>query len=287
MRVVKRTIYAGDLQTAKVLGIPYTLRANTTLNEKHNIHANAVLNQGQYPSVQYVAIGRGGHQIMAGADGVPYMAPVPHRVKDAALYDQVPFVLRLETQDLSPVQRANYGLRKSVTIDGERYFAYYLKRMDLSNVVVELRQTQVRDGEETTIPFVPNNSNLNPTPPEIPPSGAIPTLTDGDYVSASALITVPFTPFDVSEFINVANIMFGGEHHAIISELVLCSGVDRQVQAEGAGGVPFNFMEVIGCQCHTFMSTYHQMAFTNEGIEFVIDAGTTEAMLTEIDTVGE
>lgn len=282
MRLITRTLIGGELQTATILGLPYQPRPNTTLNQLLNIQANSTFNAGQYPKARYWAIGDGGHQVVAGADGSPYISPIKHRVSDFSCFKHLPFVLRLETNDLSPEQRVKYGLRRAETHNGRRYFAYYLKRLDFTNVATQLYQTVVRDGVETTVPFTPNNSNLNPQPPVLPPNQSVPTLSQGDYLSTSAIIPVDFTAWDITEFVEVAKIIYDNELRAVISEIALVSGVDRQVSAEGPGGTPFQFNEVIGAQVLQHVTTYTPLAFTNQGVQFVFEAGVTEALLTEV-----
>ena len=68
MTNVTRTIYASALQSAQVLGIPYDIVDNTTLNEKFGILDGIHPTEG-YPVMQYLAIGRGGHRNASGADG--------------------------------------------------------------------------------------------------------------------------------------------------------------------------------------------------------------------------
>lgn len=281
-RIVTRTIYSAELQAAKLLQIPYPVRANTTLNQKLDIQVNAVADAGTSHAMKYLAIGNRGHRNEVGADGFPFVSPIPHRPSDAALYSQIPWVMRLESQDLPAAQRANFAHRKSVIVEGTRYFAYYLKRLNHADVTTQLFLTTVRDGVTTTVPFVPNNSNLNPTPPEIPADGDIPALEQGDYLTAKALLRISLTPADVNELLNVATILYGNENRAIISEFALCQGIDKTVTAEGAGGATINFNEAIHTQVSSFISTYHSLVFANNGLEFTVDVGANEGLLLDV-----
>lgn len=282
MRIVTRTVYGAEIQTAQLLKIPYAPKTSTTLNEKLNIIADALPQAGVWPTLNYMAVGVGGRALTAGVDGIIKTTPIPHRATDAALYRQVPFVLRRQTTDLTTEQRANYALRRAETHNGVAYFAYYLKRIDKVNVSSSLYRTSKTNGVESTVPFVPNNSNLNPTVPDLPNGNAVQTLTNGDYVSVSAMLTLSLTPFDVAELIEVAKVLFGSEDYAVISELALVTGTDRTVTVDGSGGVQISFNEAVHTQVSTFISADNSLTNATDGLELLVDVGATEALLTHV-----
>lgn len=278
-----RTIYGAELQNCMFHGIPYQIRPNTTLNEKLAIRANDFPAAGQYPTQRYMVVGNGGHFFAAGADSIPYIDDNVHRVSDASLFRLVPLVLRLENDDLPQVERAKYALRRSEIHHGERHYAYYARRIDMTNVESKLRKITVDNGTETVVPFVPNNSNLNPVPPVTPPNQSIPALANGDYLDVSMLITVGFTPVEVQEYINACVIIFGSDKYAAISEVGLVTGIDKLVPVDGAGGTSFQFNEIIAAQIATHIVRYNHMASNTDGATFTYDAGANEALLTEAD----
>lgn len=282
MRIVTRTIWGAELQTAQLLKKSYTPRQSTTLNEKFNIVADALPQNDVWPTLKYMAVGVGGRQLAAGAEGIIKTTPIPHLPTHAAMYRQVPFVLRRTTQDLTAEQRANYALRREETHNGISYYAYYLRRIDLTNSGTSLFRTSKVNGVETTVPYVPNNSNLNPTVPELPSSGAVQTLTDGDYVSVSAMLTLSLTPFDVVELIEVAKVLFGSEDYAVISEIGLVTGIDRTVNVTGTGGVQISFNEAVHAQISTFISADNSLTNATDGLELLVDVGATESLLTHV-----
>jgi len=277
MRIITRTLNGASCQTALLLGLPYTLEPDSTLNEKFDIEKDATLN-GTVPWVKYFCIGDNGHRVITGADGIPYTSPINHRASDAALFHHLPFLLRERDSDLTIDQREAYALRKEITVNGIVYIAYYLKRIDVSRVALALQHTSVVDGNATITPFTYDNTNLNPSHPELPNTGVI--TTDGNYLTSSAIISVLLTENDVSELVNVATILYENEQRALISEIGLCSGVDRVVTAQGATG-PFNYREAIGVQIATFITGYYPVGYTNKGFELQIEAGATEPMLGE------
>lgn len=277
MRIITRTVWGASLQTSLLLGLPYNPQEKSTLNEKFDIEPNSDL-RGTIPHVKYFSIGNGGHRVIQGADGIPYTSPINHRASDAALFNHLPFVLREPSDDLTIDQREHYALRRRETINGKPYIAYYLKRMNLSTVEMMLQHTNVVEGNATTTPFEPSNGNLNPEHPELPNEGVI--TTDGNYLTSSAIVPVLFDANDVEELVNVSRVLYDNEERAAISEIGLCSGVDRVVTTEGVGG-QFNYRESIGVQVATHITGYYPVGYTNRGFDLQIEAGATEPMLGE------
>lgn len=281
MKIITRTIYGARLQNNLLLGLTHDLVANTTLNERLGIQAGVQPGAGISPAGRYWCIGSGGHRNMTGAGGKPYTSPINHRATDAAPFELTPFVMRQVNDDLTATQRENYGLRKLVEFDGVNYFAYYLKRLNMTGVKSVMEQTTVTDGVSTKTPFVPNSSNLNPVPPELPSTGVV--TTTGNYVSTTATIPIAFTAFDVNELMNVAKILYGDELFAVISEIGIVAGVDKVVSTPGSGNATFNFKEVIVAQIISHITSYHSVGFTNEGFDFKVELGATEPLIGESD----
>lgn len=278
MEAIVRTIYAAALQTSQLLGLPFVLVEKTTLNEALNINGTATPGNADMPHMRYMCIGNGGHRMKVGGNGIAVPEPIQHRSSDANLYNILPFVLRTVDNDLTAGQRQGYSLRKQVTIANTNYIAYYLKRIDMTGVVPTMNYNTVVDGVTTTTAFIPNTTNLNPQPPALNNQGN--NVVTGDYLTASALLQIPFTADDVTELLNVANILYGSPDYAIISEIGLVSGVDRMLSVPSGAGGSFNFLEVVFAQVCTFISSFHSMQFTTNGLNLAFDVGATEALLT-------
>lgn len=281
MKIITRTVYGAQLQACLLLGLPYQVVANTTLNERLGVQASVLPASGIMPAARYWCIGSGGHRNMVGANGKPYTSPINHRASDAAPFDLMPFVLRQVNDDISPTEREKYGLRKLMELDGVNYIAYYLKRLSMTDVKAIMEQTTVTEGVSTKVPFVPNSSNLNPTPPALPDTGVV--TTSGNYLSTTATVPITFTKADVNELLNVARILYGDELYAVISEIGIVSGVDKVVEVSGAGNTKFNFKEVIAAQIISHITSYHSVGFTNEGFDFKVELGATEPLIGEAD----
>lgn len=277
MKSVVRSIYGAALQTAHLLGLPHVIPAHSTLNEKFNINANISIPDTEIPRIRYVGIGNGGHRVVVGANNISYNQPIQHLPRHAGLYNQLPFVLRPVTNDLTPQERTKYRLRTVIQHGGLSYAAYYLKTLDFTDSVVDMEYFTVDNGVTTSSTFAPNSSDLNPTPPDLTSSGVV--STSGDYIAATSQVPFIMGSLDIDEFANVANILYGSTDYAIISEIALCSGMDKVVTGS-FNGVAASYTEAIGVQVNDFISTYLATSYSNQGIDISFDVGSLEAMLT-------
>lgn len=279
-----RTAYGIYLQTAKKLGLPFELIENTTLNEKFNVQAGVEPAPGIMPAMRYLSIGNLGHKTVRAEDGSDETDPVLHFGDDAACYNHIPFVLREVENDLPADQRRLYGLRVEEVHNDRNYYAYYLRRLEFDGVNVQLQRIEINDdGTTTTTPFVPSTDVLNPTPPDISNSGTV--LGSRSSTTASAVITVRLTAEDIAEIINAHQVRTGSTRSPVISEMALCSGVDREVTGPSAGSGTFTYTETIACQVNVFVATNHPVAYSQDGIDFTLDVGGVEPLLGGEDAV--
>lgn len=276
MQSIVSTLWSSHLQTCSFMKRPFTAHEHTTLNEKFEIQQGAAIQSGEIPGLNCLTIGNGGHRHEAGKSGFPLIVPIDHESWHAALYNHIPFVLRAVNDDLTPTQRAGYCLRKEITVDGSNYYAYYGKRLSLGDVVPTLKQTVVEDGNSVSSEYIPTSASLNPTAPAISNTQVV--TTSGEYLSASGVISIPFTANDVAEIINVAKILYNDENYAVVSEFGFCTGIDRTVSVPTSSGQS-NFKEVIACQVAFFVGAHYQMIFNSEGFDFRVEAGAVEPLL--------
>lgn len=279
MQTIVRTIYGAYIQTCQLLGLPLTIKEHTTLNEKFNIHSEVMLANTDIPRMKYVCIGNGGHKTIIGADGIAKIEPIQHMPRNAALYNHMPFVLRQPNNDLNAAERMNYRLRRLEFHDEKPYIAYYGKALNLNDTIPQMDLKSVVDGVTYTTPFDPNNGDLNPTPPDLSNTGV--NLTTGDYIFCSAKVPFEMTAQEVEEYLNVANIIYGDEAYAMISEIALCTGVDRSVMGD-FNGVSSAYVDAIGVQVANFVSAFYAMQFNNNGINMLLNVGSVEPLLTTI-----
>lgn len=276
-RIITRTIIGSRILAALQQGKAFTHVPFTTLNEGLGIQAGVMPTDGDTPRVRYYAIGINGHINRVGGDGGHYSQARQKGPEEFGLYQQVPFVLRSPNDDLSIAERAPYALRKIIEVNGEKFVAYYLKRIPISPEPVKMLQNTVVDGVTTTVPFVPTNANLHPAPKD--PASINVISTNGTYLSTSAMMVLEFSAKDVEELLNVALIMFGSEERALISEISLVAGSDRVVQYTDPGQAPFNMNEVVMAQIATHITGLWPVAFTSQGFTYDLDLGGTEPLV--------
>jgi hypothetical protein len=276
MENITRTVYGSYLQTCMLLNLPFVVKAHTTLNEKFSIQNGILPDVSDLPHMRYYAIGNGGHRMVVGGNGRSKPEPIQHRATDAAAFSHIPFVMREPDADLSVSERAKYALRREEIHNGTRYIAYYLKRMELTGVVPVMEYKTVADGETTTTPFVPDTSNLNPLPPDLNAEGV--NVTTGDYTTTTAKVLLTLTAAEVSELLDVAEILYQDDGLGIISEIQLCSAVDKIVQSPGPGSTSITFNDAIAVQVVSHINSFFPLKFTNNGVDVLLDVGATEPL---------
>ena len=92
---------------------------------------------------------------------------------------------------------------------------------------------------------------------------------------------IHFTAQDAEELLNVSRIMFGDEDYAIVSEIGLCSGVDREVTSTIQGGSPLKYKEVISCQIAAHISVFRYVSEANLGFKTHFDMGSRTPLAAE------
>lgn len=276
MEIYRRTVYGSAVQTAQLLGIDLPALQHTTLNEKFNINASATLGANEVPRLKYFTLGIKGHKAVTDANGLQVIENVEHSAEDAALYHHLPFAVRPLTNDLPAAQMAKYALRRVTNYHGTDYAEYYLMRFSTAGSVIKYKKKTVVAGVATVTDFVPDASVLNPTPPVTPPGHS---TSDGKYVYCTATVKLVMSAEDVAEAVNAAKIIYGHEKYAYISELGLCTGVDRTMQATGPSGT-FNMNEAVCAQVLVHVAVKQALYdFTGNGLTISYDLGISEPLM--------
>jgi hypothetical protein len=86
------------------------------------------------------------------------------------------------------------------------------------------------------------------------------------------------TADDMTEFLNVADVLFDDDGYAIISEIGLCTGVDKIVTVNAFGGGTFQYNEAIGVQIISHIPAMIPAKYSNEGTDISLDIGSTEPL---------
>lgn len=270
------TIYGVSLQTAMLRNLPLEYPLNTTLNQKFDILPNAYPPQGQLPIIQYVSIGRGGHKNVTGADGASLNQLNWHMPSDSSLYSPLPFALKAADNDFSSEKRACYGLRKKEIYNEKEYYAYYLKKLEPVNESPKLLLSTVKDGETTTIPYIPSASDINPNPPTLSPEGEV--IVSGQFLCTTSPLLITLESQDIDEIVNACMIKYNNKAYAMISEIALVSATTRTVSDE-AGGSAISYNEAIACQCCILQCTGpYDLNSISAKLDFSYELGASEML---------
>jgi hypothetical protein len=259
MSTQTRTIYGAALDTALRLKLDLPIFPHTTINEALNINSSAsVVNipSNNLPYVNVVCIGNGGvRTTIRPTDQTASMQCASHSPEDAGLYNQIPFIMRLKTNDLTTSQRSMYRLRKTINVNGIDYYAYYGMVLDKSaSVVTTQRRTRVNNIVNTSA-FTPDASDLSPTPIYLTTGQVV--VASGDLLTATAL--VPFrlgivgSLNQVEEYLNVYSILYGQSDTAVISEIAFCSSIDTLVSGD-LNGATIQYTDSQHVQINNFVS---------------------------------
>lgn len=222
----------------KLTGKPLvSFDTKSTLNSYLNVLPDDI--PTEVPTLKYFGIGNGGQWIKS------LTSIAAHDVLDTNLgpYNMIPFRVVPIEEDLSSAERANYRMRKLITgNDNQRYVGYYLKVMNIDNDVSFTQSAE--DG--TTTPYTPDYSNLHPTPPNAPINGTIEALGAEIVVGLNMLFSVTG-----KEFAESIGVLYDGDlTKAILSELCLYTGEDKQVKVTAFDGTTFEMTEAIGAQMY-------------------------------------
>lgn len=244
----------------------------TTLNELLNIFPDLRPAAGVLPGINGLVIGNGGHYHDVINNDFPVTRNYQHAPTDAGLFRPMPFVLRPATSDLTPAQRAGYRLRRTETIAGIEYVAYYMKVVDLSEIEPRYEYRTIQpDGQVVVSEFIPDSSNLNPTPRILSPEGV--NTVASEFIAVSAKVSVPWSQWEIDEYLNAANVKYGSEDAAVISEVAAVSSVDRSV-AVGAT----SYTEAICALVETFLQHKIDLTANSQNFTMNLEIGVSEPL---------
>lgn len=252
------SVWGLRLSALMTLGLPVSAVANTTLNEKLSINHRSQIGVNDKLATRWYCIGYGGHRSVRVGDDVDLTDIVRHRPTDAGLFKHYPFVMRRVGDDLTDIERQQYGLRRIEEHNGVRYICYYAKRFTVENQVRVMKET-MSNGTVTHEDYVATQSNLNPLPPTISPNQA--EITSNTKIHVSTGSVIQFSAQDVTELFNVARILRGNEALAIISEIGIITCAEERVSGED--GV--SYTELKGATISTFINTRRELIFNTDG----------------------
>lgn len=274
---IVRTIYGDILSTHKATNDQFTPMKYTTLNELHDVYPEEVPRKGEMPKIGYIAIGNKGAKAIPTTDGIATIQEYDHSPEDAGLYGPIPFVVRQANNDLSPQERLRYRMRVPFVKGGISYIAYYLMAIDTDSSPVRAEIRHVENGAIQSRPFEPEDSSyLTPVPRE--KSNLNVNDPKGDCLVAVKQVSVSLDATDIAEIINACTVMFDNPAYAIISELAICSGVDRVVSGS-FGNTTGSYTESIATQICVFTRQFKKLTENDNHLKITVDLGSSEPLL--------
>ena len=274
----QRTIYAAYLETVRSLGKPFITMPNSTLNQKFNIYPSEKPAVNEYPILKGICIGNKGALYEIIEEDVISTKPKYHLADHAALYNHIPFLVRPIDNDISATERLNYRLRVPFTKGTIKYVAYFMKVIDISimNPVTDIINVSNNGLTINVDTWTPSLSKLSPTPPVINNSEIV--NPSGDYLSVSAMTSIILNSNDINEIMTACDIIYGNVNRAVISEIALCTGVDRQLSGQ-FGSVTASYTECIATQVNGFLYQYHALTYGQTEVNINLEVGAKEPLL--------
>lgn len=277
MDTTQPTIYGAYLQTAQLLGLPMQHPVNCTMNQALGVLPDVTPTGYETPRLKYFGISNKGHYSVMLPGDILSTDEIPSSYTDAAMYNNIPFVVREVTDDLTPAERKAYRMRRLEVHGGTAYAVYYLKAIDITETVVKMIYREVADGRATDNEFIPTLGNLFPVPKT--PEGIVNATneTTGLYGGTSAIINFTLTEAEVNDIRDACRILYGSEKTAIISKLGLYTGVDRELSG-GEDNTNVARTEAIRVQPFTFISCEEKLGPLRPTVTIGIDVGILEPM---------
>lgn len=271
-----KTIWCSLIEQNEASNLVYTPPNHTTLNQARAIEAGTALPTGTTMHMQYLVIGKGGHANVAGSTS--RVNTLQHGIKDADLFDMIPFVLRETTNDLSAIERAKYRLRKLVNIGGTNYFAYYVRVVTLGVSAPVIETIDMSVDPEVIAPYVVDPNQLAPTPLTLDVSGNVNNATS-DHIRVATPLEVTLDANDLSNILDAVTIITGDPRDAVISEVGMCYGMDKNITSS-AGGVTVTYDEVLACTIAHHIPARVDLQLTSDELQMKYKLSTTQPLLT-------
>lgn len=259
-----KTIYSDHLELIRRNRGTYSPIDHSTLNEYFNVADNEETPAGEYPSSLYLAVGTGGLAHTIGNSAHTGTDTLEHDPTDASLYHYIPFVLRPLDSDLSPSERARYGMRALITLpSGERRFAYYLRRLEQisSQPYITVIDGTTREGTE----YVPTPAQLNPVPQSLATSKA--NAASGKKISVESKSDITLSGEEINELLDVVDELFDGNRsYGIISEMGIVAGYAKTITTD-LGGITVEYIEAVDATIQAHIPNSINIQFALNGVE--------------------
>jgi len=240
-----RSPLGAQQQLAKLFGLPPQPTEGMTLNTLLDIHADELFEETDDPVAKYITFGIGGHKVID--NGVDYgFSEHPRCGEVASLWEHVPFIIRPIDNDLTGETREKYRLRRLEEYNGEQYWAYYAMVIDIGDSVPHSYEMDTLVDNTDVTPIETANLTLSSGPPtdqsELEEKSTV-------LIRTSLNFSISLDENETSELREAVNMYNGGDdpEYSVISEIGLCTGVDRPLDDQLGG----TYNEAIECVMHS------------------------------------
>lgn len=243
----RRTTWGAMAQTAAYTRAPISYVPETTLNEKYNFAEEVAIDPLlEFPFLEYYGYGRGSTYMKILPDNSGEATNYLHEPVDAALFYQMPFVLRDLDNDIPAAKRAELAGRCIMTMeDGTRKIAYFLRKLKRDTATVKGYKVipETADTPEQKTELVGDPAYLNPVP-KADDSGV--DRTDGAYTRVQAILLSELDTWDISEMINAKQLLTGNSQLEV-TEIGLFSAIPKDYTSD-ITGVNVTYKEAVRAQ---------------------------------------
>lgn len=251
----KPTRWGEALIASAITRRPIDYIANSTYNEALDFLPLEHMGTNEIPFIGWVGMGIGSDYMKAlphpiTGDVIENPTKYIHSNEDAVPFIAMPYVLREEGKDnLSKAERDKLSGRCIMTINGKRWVAYMLRAAEITNSKVTINKVTV-DSDGNVIGNDPLEPSQRPLNPVRDPNFVGEAPSTNEYLQIRSSVELSLSPSDLSELINVANIMFGATDIEI-TEFSIVGGISKShVVVDGSTNITYN--EVIGAQSTHF-----------------------------------
>lgn len=236
---LKEVMFGQAFDVQQIVGATPLYDLKSSLNVKYNVFPTTVPpNPG---ALNYFGIGIGGRRNVSSQN---LTEPQPILTTNMDLYQPIPIRMVPVSQDLSSSEQSQYRIRYIKTVNGQQYVCYMLKVLTKDNSQV---QFTIKDSQGNLQPYVPDYSNLSPTPPTPSTDGTITSV--GAEINVELEMTLTVTGQEISEAISI--LYNGDARYATISEIGYYTGCDQIESYTNYQGQSQNYTEALNAHLHT------------------------------------
>lgn len=263
------TLLGSKLSLETLLPVQVELKHEFTLNNYYQVFPDTDVQTA--PVLKYFGVGiKGCYNSDAGILSSAYR---PKRT-NMNLYEPIPIRCRPVDEDLTDAERAQYRMRVRKTIDGNDYYCYYLKLLDLGNEV-KFKKINPLTGKEE--PYELNSQDLNPKPEK--QGSDVVITTDVSQVVAYAEAHVHLEASEVLEYIQA---YYHDVRYARISEIGLFTGEDRLVEGVTDQSTRIQYNESLYTMLYNHLTNLgYDLSDNGSSIDSIFEISSRGAILSE------